>query len=378
MSIHLHIVFFTLYIALSGRGQSLPCNPAATKETKQLYQNMQDLAGKAVLFGHQDALAYGVGWAYQPGQSDVKKITGHHPALFGWELGNLELGHTKNLDSVPFDAMKAFIKEGYAMDGVITISWHTNNPLTGKSAWDPTPGTVTSVLPGGAKHVIMMQWLQRVADFLESLKDDKGNPIPILFRPWHELTGNWFWWCQHGSTPDEFKTLWKMTYDYMVHTRKLNHLLWVYNTSSFSTKEHFLERYPGNDFADFISYDDYQHENQIKNEQNDFVKKNQQMLSIMQEISGNIKKPMAIAETGFETIPKSNWWTNDLLPLLTTYPVSYVMLWRNAGKMPGKEKMHYYVPFPGDISANDFLHFSKHPAIRLSNNVKGNILYKQK
>ncbi|MCU0403661.1 MAG: glycoside hydrolase family 26 protein [Chitinophagaceae bacterium] len=380
MHFNLHIFLLGLgsAIVIACFGQTPTCNPNTTAATKALFTNMQQLAGNAVLFGHQDDLAYGVGWAYESGQSDVKKLTGHYPALFGWELGNLELGHTKNLDSVPFDAMRNFIRQGYAMGGVITISWHANNPLTGKSAWDPTPGTVTSVLPGGAKHALMMDWLKRVADFLESLKDAKGNAIPVLFRPWHELTGNWFWWCQHGSTPEEFKALWKMTFDYMVNDRKLNHLLWVYNTSGFDSKQHFLERYPGSNYVDIVSYDDYQNENQIKQEGNDFVKKNRNMLSILQSVSEEQKKPMAIAEVGFETIPKSNWWTNDLLPLLTDYKVSYVMLWRNAGKMPGKEKLHYYIPYPGDVSADDFKVFSQHPAIWLSNRVKGNILYKNK
>lgn len=378
MRINFYILFSFIQIALCGHSQHLPCNPAATNETKQLYKNLQNLAGKAILFGHQDALAYGVGWSYQPGQSDVKKTTGYYPALFGWELGNLELGHAKNLDSVPFDAMKTFIKQGYAMGGVITISWHANNPLTGKSAWDPTPGTVTSVLPGGAKHVIIMQWLQRVADFIESLKDEKGNPIPVLFRPWHELTGNWFWWCQHGCSPQEFVALWKMTFNYLVNERKLNQLLWVYNTSGFNNQQHFLERFPGIEYVDIISYDDYQQDNQLKNGTNLFVEKNLLLLTHLQALSLKLKKPMAIAETGFEAIPKKDWWTKDLMPLLTQFPVSYVMLWRNAGKMPDKEKWHYYVPFPGDVSADDFAVFSNYKHIWFSNKTKNMSLYTKK
>jgi hypothetical protein len=378
---------FKIYIFLScsifccmnpqGICQQKPCNPSATQETKALYYNLQKIAGKAVLFGHQDALAYGVNWSYIPGMSDVKKLTGDYPALFGWELGNLELGHEKNLDSVPFSAMKSFIQEGYAMGSVITISWHANNPLSGKSAWDPAPGTVASILPGGSRHAVMMKWLAKVADFMEGLTDKNGNPIPVLFRPWHELTGNWFWWCENVCTPQEFKALWKMTYEYMVHTRKLNHLLWVYNTSGFESKTHFLERYPGNQYADIISYDDYQHENQIKDAENSFTVKNHRMMAIMQEVSTEINKPMALAETGFETIPKSDWWTNDLQPLLLPYKVAYVMLWRNAGKLPGKEKLHYYVPYPGDVSAENFKLFIQHPTIWVSQDVKKENIYKR-
>jgi Glycosyl hydrolase family 26 len=91
----------------------LPANDKATKETKALYLNLQQVLGKGVLFGHQDDLAYGIGWSYVAGNSDVKKVTGDYPALYGWELGNIELGHAKNLDSVPFAEMKKFILQGY-------------------------------------------------------------------------------------------------------------------------------------------------------------------------------------------------------------------------------------------------------------------------
>jgi hypothetical protein len=67
-----------------------------------------------------------------------------------------------------------------------------------------------------------------------------------------------------------------------------------------------------------------------------------------------------------------------LLPLLNKHRVSYVLLWRNAGKMPGKEKMHYYVPFEGDLSAKDFKAFVADPKIWMAEDAKKAALYKQK
>jgi mannan endo-1,4-beta-mannosidase len=94
------VAFSTLAMLLFGCADSrqveqAPVNPNATKETVALYQNLYKLTDSAVLFGHQDDLAYGVGWAYEPGNSDVKKISGDYPALYGWELGNLELDSAK-------------------------------------------------------------------------------------------------------------------------------------------------------------------------------------------------------------------------------------------------------------------------------------------
>ncbi len=353
-------------------------NKKATIETQALYHNLGKLADTAVLFGHQDDLAYGVGWAYEAGNSDVKKIAGDYPALYGWELGNLELGHAKNLDSVPFEAMKQFIRDAYAAGSVISISWHANNPLTGKNAWDPAAGTVASILEGGSKHELFISWLEKVGDFLGDLKDAKGTPIPVLFRPWHELTGNWFWWCQNVCTPDEFKQLWALTYDYLVNKRELNNLIWVYNTAEFNSTEQFLERYPGNGSADVISFDAYQHENQLTSEENTFVKQVDARLAMLNILADSLQKIPALAETGFEAIPKADWWTNDLLPLLKKHRVSYVLLWRNAGVMPGKEKMHYYVPVEGDVSAADFKKFAADPKIWLANEAKAAQLYIKK
>ncbi len=376
--------YFTILLLSMGvvyqlRGQPYhPVHAKATRETKALYHNLYRILNDAVLLGHQDDLAYGVGWSYEPGNSDVKKLTGDYPAVYGWELGNIELDSAKNLDNVPFAAMKQFIRDAYAQGALVTISWHANNPLTGKNAWDPQPGTVASILKGGPKHTLFISWLNKVADFLGDLKDDKGVPVPVLFRPWHELTGNWFWWCGNVCTPDEFKQLWTLTYDHLVVKRKLNNLLWVYNTADFNSTAQFLERYPGNHLADIISFDAYRHEQQVSSGRNEFVQQVDNKLTLLNILADSLHKIPAFAETGFEAIPVADWWTRELLPLLKKHKVSYVLLWRNAGKMPDKEKMHYYIPFEGDVSAEDFKKFVADPKIWLSRDVKAAGLYQKK
>jgi mannan endo-1,4-beta-mannosidase len=169
----------------------------ATQETQNLYQNLAKAQKKGYFIGHQDDLAYGVYWKYQQGRSDVKEVVKDHPAVYGWELGDLELGKAENLDGVPFGKMKEFIKEGYRRGGIITISWHSNNPITGGNAWDFSNTSIKSILKGGDKHSVFLSYLDKVADFLADLKDDKGTPIPILWRPFHEHTGTWFWWVRN-------------------------------------------------------------------------------------------------------------------------------------------------------------------------------------
>jgi hypothetical protein len=186
-----------------GFGQNIgPVDKHATQETVNLYHHLEKIPSKGFMLGHQDDLAYGVGWKYIPGRSDIKDVTGDYPALYGWELGRIELDNPVNLDSVPFDKMKGFIREIYDRGGVITISWHLNNPLTGKSAWQPAPGTVASILPGGSKNDLYKSWLDRIAAFMLSLKGQHGELIPVIFRPFHELNGSWFWWGEKNCSPD--------------------------------------------------------------------------------------------------------------------------------------------------------------------------------
>jgi hypothetical protein len=164
----------------------------------------------------------------------------------------LEIDHAVNLDSVPFDKMKSFIGEAYERGGVITLSWHLNNPLTGKTAWDPAPGTVASILPGGEKNDLYKTWLDKVARFLLALKGKHGEYIPIIFRPFHELNGDWFWWGGKNCTPDELKQLYQFTESYLRDKKNVHSLLYAYNTDKFYSKDEYLKRYPGDEWVDLI------------------------------------------------------------------------------------------------------------------------------
>src|ERR1700748_2924917 len=106
-SLYLLFIFLN-YITTQGQITTgdQPADKKATKETIALYRNLKKLLNEGIMFGHQDDLAYGVGWKYEPGRSDIKDVTGDYPAVYGFELGRLEIDQPVNLDSVPFDKMK--------------------------------------------------------------------------------------------------------------------------------------------------------------------------------------------------------------------------------------------------------------------------------
>ena len=346
----------------------------ATPETVNLYQNLILLQEKGFLFGHQDDLAYGVKWRYEDGRSDIKDVTGDYPALYGWDLGGIEHQKSNNIDGVPFKKMKNWIKEIYDRGGVSTISWHMDNPLTMKNSWDTTPGSLRSILPNGEKHQLYLSWLDQAAQFLGNLKGSDGKKIPILYRPFHELTGNWFWWCKNNATPEEFKEIWRFTIHYLRETKKLNSLIIVYNTADFKSKEEFLEYYPGDDVVDVLSFDKYQYTNPIND--SSFITEVQNQLKIMNEVAVEHQKPMAIAETGYEQIPYENWWTKTLTEAIGNYKISFVLLWRNHGWQEQEKKMHYYAPYKGQLSEKDFMEFYNSPKTFFQKDITQENIYK--
>ena len=143
------------------------------------------------MFGHQDDLMYGHSWKIDDDadmfvQSDVKASCGKYPAVYGMDLGGIEMGWPANLDKNYFDNMRKSAIAHHERGGITTFSWHPRNPLTGGDAWDVTSDqVVASILPGGEKHELFMGWLANAADFMESIKTADGQPIPLIFRPWH-------------------------------------------------------------------------------------------------------------------------------------------------------------------------------------------------
>jgi len=356
---------------LSSSAQDLPIDPHATSETVALYRHLHAIGNTGYLVGHQDDLAYGYDWKYQEGRSDIHDVTGDYPALYGWELGRIELDHAVNLDSVPFDRMRSYIREAYRRGGVITISWHLNNPLTGGTAWQPAPGTVASILPGGERNTLYKTWLDKVAAYLQSLKDEHDRPIPVILRLFHELNGSWFWWGGRNCTPGELKELWHFTVAYLRDEKGLHNLLFAFNTDRFASKEAYLERYPGDEWVDITGFDIYQRGGNAA-----FLEEFKRTLTLLEEIAGERHKIPALTEFGYNGLPDSAWWTSVLSPALQDHHLAYIMAWRNAGRNQ-QGQSEFYVPYKGQSSAGDFIKFYKDKKTLFQKDIAGGKLYRQ-
>lgn len=306
------------------------------------------------MYGHQDDLMYGHCWsAVKDGdqaleRSDVKGVCGHYPMVLGLDLGGIETGAQCNLDGNDFSLMREAARKHVARGGIVTLSWHLRNPLTGGDSWDVSSNkAVESVLPGGCRHQEFNGWLDLLCDYLQSLD------IPVIFRPWHEHTGSWFWWGAGLCTPEQYNQLWTMTYDHVVKERGVKNVLWAISPGGYPNFENWMERYPGDEYVDIIGLDQYQQggpEEEYEANKEAFVTCLRSCLAELQEQCERHGKIMALTETGVESIPGDDWWTGVLAPALKGFPVAYVLTWRNSDERP----LHYFGTWPGERSADDF------------------------
>lgn len=332
----------------------------ADLSAKVLYNRIIQLSKKGYAFGHQDAPAYGIGWKNNGKEfrSDVKDVAGDHPAVFGFELGHIELGHSINLDTVPFELMTRLIRKAHKKRAIITISWHPDNPVSGNSAWETTPA-VKEILKGGSEHDKYRAWLAKLAGFFKGLQRSSNKSIPIVFRPYHEMNGSWFWWGSGHCTPDEFKRLWHQTVDILSEDFEVHNLLYCYATDAVTNKEEYLKYYPGDAYVDILGIDLYH-----KKTTEEYIELLQDNLTMLAATAKERSKPYALTEGGLEKVPIDNWWTEVLDRNIADKGLAWALFWRNAWPS------HYYVPYIGQASSMDFKKYSLRPHVLFLKDLK--------
>ncbi len=320
----------------------------ADENVKKLYRFLETSDTLGIMFGHQDDLSYGIGWKYtdDPGSSDIYRVSGDYPAVFGWDLGHIETGSPVNIDSVDFGLMKKNIIRSYNMGGINTISWHPTHPVTGGTTWDTTKA-VTHILPGGSHHEKFNGWLTAVGSFLKSLRDSSGNAVPVVFRPYHEHNGSWFWWGDDHCTVEEYKQLWKYTVCYLRDTIDIHNLLYAYSPNIVVSEEEYLEKYPGDEWVDFFGVDVYD----FPHYGIDYGKELPKSLGILKKIATEKNRPYALTETGNLNVQPHDWWTESLLKYTSGTGIRWALVWINI------EEAQYYAPYPGQVSEKNFKTF---------------------
>jgi beta-mannosidase len=317
-----------------------------------------------IILGHQDDPVYGHTWCEDRGRSDVLECTGSYPGVMGWELGGLELGKDKNIDGVDFMRMEEEVKAQHRRGGINTFSWHATDPLKNNGSWNVNDTTLVSTMVNTEKgRDAYRKQLFRLACFFLNLKDDQGKPINVVFRPWHEHTGNWFWWGNSCCSKEDYIKLWHMMRQEF-DSLGVHNIIWAYSPDRITSREQYLERYPGDSHVDLLGLDLY-HIDGI-NGTDKYRESLMLGLKILREIGREKDKPFALTETGLEGVVIDNWFDNILLPIIKDSGISYVLLWRNAHNLPE----HFYIPYRGHPAEKSFKKFAESPVILLTKDLK--------
>ena len=303
-----------------------PCNPYALPCVHRMMAYLGERSGKGILTG-QHTKTRGLEELHR-----IEEITGKQPALLGFEL----LSYSPNINYLDTDdeCMEEVAGnygtlrqawEWVRQKGVVTLTWHWFSPLGGRSkafyAENTTFNATTALVEGTPENKALLQDMDMMAALLRPFCQ---AGVPILWRPFHEGDGNWFWWGKQGA--ETVKGLWRLMYDRYTNLHRLDNLIWVWNSP-------VPECYPGDDVVDIISRDMYppKHEHTAQSDKLAELKQitAQPKITLIGEI-GTIPSAAALAEEKSEWVSYMTWCddfclteeftTNDALCAMYDHP----------------------------------------------------------
>jgi mannan endo-1,4-beta-mannosidase len=215
-----------------------PANPKASADARRIYAYFQSLPGRAdarVVSGQFTQWGNSAATGYKQGIADLQASTGKWVGLAGFDWrGGVDL-------KTPSDWWKA--------GGLVTVSYHWDNPFTGGNAWDAGGDLKELLKDGSPAQQRFTGYLDQTAASLRTLKD---QGVVVLWRPLHENNGNWFWWGAKDSAA--FIAIWRKMFTYFTETKGLDNLLWVYAPNYGNN---VARNYPGDAYVDIVGLDAY-------------------------------------------------------------------------------------------------------------------------
>lgn len=246
-------------------------DPKATKETVELWHYLHAVAGKQIITGQHTQTIPCEEIDY------IRQVTGKEPKLRGFEL----LAYSPNInyeDASPECIQEVEENKGTVETalqwarkqreagngGILTFTFHWFSPLGGRDKSFYTEHTdfdAREVLKEGTpERVAFYHDMDVIAEILRRFQEER---IPILWRPFHESYGTWFWWGAQG--PEVARNLYHLMFDYYTGEKDLHNLLWVWNSD-------IPKAYPGDEYVDVVSMDVYLPEYQATDYANAYEK----------------------------------------------------------------------------------------------------------
>ncbi|MGW5640134.1 glycosyl hydrolase [Streptomyces sp. NPDC003832] len=336
----------------------------ATPATRSLFAFLKRQQGRGILFGHQHDLTHGFTFSTPDGQaSDTRAAVGDHPALFGWDTlileGKEKPGTEGGSEEQNIAALTWALQKGDARGGINTLSAHLPNFVSGGSFYDTSGRVVRQILPGGAKHAEFNAFLDRIAAAVTAARRADGTPVPVVFRPFHENNGGWFWWGAGHTTSAEYIEVFRYTVEYLRDTRRVHNLLYSYSPNSAfgGDPTGYLRTYPGDEFVDVLGYDSYDGSAGSQTWLDGLVED----LAMVVGQANAREKAVAFTEFGESgTEGRNAQWFTQVLAAIEADPlarqVTSMLTWANFG---GTTRA--YVPIAGHPLLEDFVAFHADP-----------------
>lgn len=305
----------------------------ATDSAKALYAYLFALAeSDQVLFGHQNDVSRSVG---QNELGDVYDVTGSVSGVFGIDSLALVGSEASGTDAVSaLENSVNYSKTAAENGAIITLSTHMPNFTNSKvvknedgtydffscdfaESKDTSNDSVKKILPGGECNEAFTAYLDIIADYALQLQEEN---IPIIFRPFHENTGSWFWWGS-SNAEETYKSLFRYTRDYL-EAKGVHNMLYVYSPGGpLTSEEEYLTRYPGDEYVDILAFDYYDDYNTYPaSSDGSFFTHLDETCQVVSALAAEKGKVAAISETGVRVM-KQDGSDNEGL-LVTGNPVS--------------------------------------------------------
>lgn len=176
---------------------------------------------------------------------ETHQKTGHWPAMIGLDYADFASRglETKTVNRVAIE----YARQG----GLVTISAHLCNPANPKSRgpWEQGGDLEKLIASGNETHD---RWMKDLDTMAAGLKELQEAGVVVLWRPFHEMNGGWFWWG--AKEPEKFIRLWRHMFDYFTKTKGLDNLLWVYSPNHGNNTADY---YAGDQYVDIVGLDAY-------------------------------------------------------------------------------------------------------------------------
>lgn len=213
-------------------------NPNAIDSARAVYSYLQEIYGTACLTGQMESTWMGSA-DYE--MNYIESNTGKLPAIRGLDFMNND-----------FAGVVSRAESWWEKGGIVTINWHTgadfsssyNECLADDINWEE------AFVPGSDTYNSLVEGMDRAVPYLQQLED---AGVPVLWRPFHELDGGWFWWSKGGS--ENFVKLWQMMYSRYTDYWGLDNLIWVFGYSHNGVD--LASWYPGDAYVDLLGGDSY-------------------------------------------------------------------------------------------------------------------------